>query len=61
MNIKLYINVNILKIYTVCVCIYIYMINIYRTHIYYANKNFYFGCNSSFDLTSFNNSIVYDE
>ncbi len=41
MNIN--IDVNIFKIYTVCVCVYICMINIHSTHIYYANNFFYFG------------------
>uniref|UniRef100_A0A671LS01 Histone deacetylase n=1 Tax=Sinocyclocheilus anshuiensis TaxID=1608454 RepID=A0A671LS01_9TELE len=34
---------NIFKIYTVCVCIYICIINIHSTHIYYVNKNSCFG------------------
>ncbi len=42
---RIYINidrhVNIFKIYTVCVYIYIHIINIHRTHTYYANKNIY--------------------
>ncbi len=38
----MYARVNIFKIYTVCVCIYINIINIDKTH--YVNKNFYFGC-----------------
>ncbi len=36
-NIDMEINLNIFKIYTACVCIYIYIINIHRTH---ANKTF---------------------
>ncbi len=32
MNIN--IDVNIFKIYTACVCIYIYIINIHKTHTY---------------------------
>ncbi len=45
-NVCVYIYVNSFKIYTVCVCVcvYIYIINKHSTHIYYANKNFYFGC-----------------
>ncbi len=43
-NIK-YKNINIFKIYTVCIlCMYL---NIHKytqyTYIYYVNKNFYFG------------------
>ncbi len=30
----MYKHVNIFKIYTVCVCIYIYIINIHSTHTY---------------------------
>ncbi len=32
-----------LKYIHACMCIYIYIINIHSTHIYYVNKNFYFG------------------
>ncbi len=35
-----YIHVNIFKIYSVCVCIYICIINIHSTHIYYVKKTF---------------------
>ncbi len=35
-------NVNIFKIDTVRVFIYIYIINIHKTHIYYAKKGFLF-------------------
>ncbi len=35
----MYIQVNIFKIYTVCVCIYIEIINKQYTCIYYVNKN----------------------
>ncbi len=42
----MYKHVNIYKIYAVCEYAYIY--NKYEqythTHIYYENKNFYFGC-----------------
>ncbi len=34
------IHVNIFKIYTVCVCIYKYIINIHSTHTHYVNKTF---------------------
>ncbi len=34
------VNVNILKIYTVWVCFYIYIINIHSKNIYYLNKTF---------------------
>ncbi len=56
-NIKYkFINVyawNISKIYAVCECMNIYIINIHSTnthiyiyiYIYYVNKNLYFGCN----------------
>ncbi len=42
-NINIYMEIhgNIFKIYTVCVCLYIYIINIHSIHV---NKNFYFGC-----------------
>ncbi len=40
----MYIHVNIFKIYTVCMCIYIHNKYSQNTHIYYVNKNFYFGC-----------------
>ncbi len=41
-----YIPVNIFKIYAVCVCLYIYIINIHSTHTYstlYKQKDL-FGC-----------------
>ncbi len=34
-------NVNIFKIYAVCVCLYIYIINIHSTHKYYVNYFFF--------------------
>ncbi len=33
-NINIYTHVNIFKIYTVCVCIYMYIINEHSTHTY---------------------------
>ncbi len=65
MNTNKYIHVNIFKIYTACVCIYIYMItkHIYEykhstIHVYYVNNNFYFGCDLSFDITKKNNPVL---
>ncbi len=40
MNINIYMEINIFKIYTVCMRIYMYIINIHSTHIYYVNKTF---------------------
>ncbi len=37
----MYIHVNIFKIYTVCVYLYIHNKYTQYTHIYYVNKNFY--------------------
>ncbi len=37
-NINIYTHVNIFKIYTECVCIYICIINKQYTYIYYVNK-----------------------
>ncbi len=37
-NVNIDMQVNIYKIYTVCACIYINIINIHRTQIYYTNK-----------------------
>ncbi len=33
-------HVNVFKIYTLCVCLYIYIMDIQYTHIYYINTNF---------------------
>ncbi len=35
-----YINVNTFKIYAVCVCFYMHILNMHSTHVYYVNKNF---------------------
>ncbi len=37
----MYMHVNISKIYAVCECVYIYIINIQYTRIYYVNKNLF--------------------
>ncbi len=37
---------------------YIYRITIHRTHIYYVNKNIYFGCDQYFDSTNIFNQHI---
>ncbi len=40
----MYMHVNISKIYAVCECIYIYIINIHSTHTNIMYTKTYFGC-----------------
>ncbi len=46
------IHVNNFKIYVVCVCTQYTVYTLHTHTVYYVNKNFYFGCDSSFDSTN---------
>ncbi len=35
-----------------CLYLYIHIMHIHSAHIYYVNKNFYFGCDKLFDRTN---------
>ncbi len=61
MNI-IYVN-NICKYFQniYCMCVYLNIHNKYtqHTHKYYVNKNFYFGCDESFDSTNIYSIYIY--